>query len=137
MLPLVTSVGRANNGPRASELWGALELPPRPALFLVVTAPVELGFASPIWRRTTGAAVGVGPAAAVGGTVRDGVGVPLPGVELYVEERSVRALSDERGRFTLRGLGKGMYTLRITRPGGAVVINDLVVPAESYDIILL
>jgi hypothetical protein len=137
MLPLVTSVGRAADGPRASELWGALELPPRPALFLVVTAPVELGFISPIWRRTTGAQVGIGPAAPVEGTVRDGVGVPLPGVELYVEERRVRALSDERGGFMLRGLGKGTYTLRITRPSGAVVINDLVVPSDSYDIILL
>ena len=139
MLPLASKVGRASDGPRATDLWGGLEIAPRPAVFYLLTAPVELEIASPIRTRVAGASVGVAPSAEVGGTVRDGGGQPLPSVEFYVEERATRAVSNERGHFQLRGLGKGRYTLRVTRPSGASSIVDLTVPAPSgatYDITL-
>lgn len=40
--PLPTRVGRPDDAPRALELWNALDLPPRPALFYTVTAPLDL-----------------------------------------------------------------------------------------------
>jgi hypothetical protein len=41
-IAIQTRVGRAESDPRALELWGALDLPPRPALFYSVIAPMDL-----------------------------------------------------------------------------------------------
>lgn len=41
-MAIATKVGPYPEAPKPLELWGALELPPRPALLLSVTAPMEL-----------------------------------------------------------------------------------------------
>ncbi len=40
--PLLAKVGKPDDAPRALELWNALDLPPRPAIFYTVTAPLDL-----------------------------------------------------------------------------------------------
>jgi hypothetical protein len=48
--PIPTRIGRPDDAPRALELWNALDLPPRPALFYTVTAPLnlEVEFSAPL-----------------------------------------------------------------------------------------
>jgi hypothetical protein len=42
LLPVGTAVGKIDDGPRALDIWGALETPPHPALLLTVTVPLDL-----------------------------------------------------------------------------------------------
>jgi len=48
--PLPARIGRPDDAPRALELWNALDLPPRPAIFYTVTAPLdlEIEFSAPL-----------------------------------------------------------------------------------------
>lgn len=49
-VPVTTKLGSYPEAPKTLDLWGALELPPRPALLLSVTAPLdlELEFEAPL-----------------------------------------------------------------------------------------
>ena len=54
---------------------------------------------------------------AQGGTIRglvaDPAGAPLARAQVTVEGTGLRATSDERGQYDIRGVGAGTYTVRV------------------------
>lgn len=157
-IPLAARVGRLADGPRAADLWGALDLPPRPAIFYTVTMPVdlEIAFETPLvlagpTRRFTrpdaadtarglgiirDRAVAAGTATSIGGVVRDRNGAPLPDVLVRAEGRAVEARTDDHGRYQLDRLQPEPVTLWAQRPGEEPTAFSLHIPADSYDLVL-
>lgn len=154
-LPLTTRVLREDEGPRLLDLWGALELPPRPALLYVVTAPLdlELEFSAPLvltrsvrYARSSPAdeAAGRGidqartaPVAerfAIGGVVRDHQGRPIAGLRVRVEGRAMERTTDAQGRYRLDGLAAGPLRLLVEREDTPPHAVAFAVPADTYDI---
>lgn len=157
MLPLTSEIGRIDNGPRALDLWGSLDVTPRPALFYTITAPVDLEivftrkmvFAGETRLRRPSAAdeasglglnpdraVAVGAITAISGIVRDRQQRPIAGVQVSVEGRAMTTTTDNSGRYTLEKLQHGHITLRLTQPDRNPQLVEVVIPADSYDITL-
>lgn len=157
MLPLATSLGKADGSPRALDLWGGLEIPPRPALFYIVTVPVDLdiAFETPMalggatrFKRPSpedeaaqrglnqGQPVAAGEEFAINGTVRDRQGMPQANVAVTVAGRAIQTMTNDQGWFRLEKLRTGPLTLRLCPPGGALQQVDIVIPSDSYNITL-
>lgn len=127
-LPLYTRIGCYEAGPSVTDLWAALEIPPRPALLYTVVAPLDLEIAldAPLvlstslrTRRTApeeeALAARSDPYTAVidrvseriGGVVRDRAGQPVAGAVVVREGSAEEVTTNAAGR----------YSLRIRRPG--------------------
>src|SRR5882672_5965944 len=64
------------------------------------------------------------------GRVSDAAGAALPRTQVSVEGTGLRATSDEQGRYDIRGVGAGTYTVRV-RLLGYVPQSARVVVAEG------
>lgn len=94
---------------------------------LLVTALLT---GSPLGAQTPPSADGESVRARVEGTVLAAEGdVPLPGVSVAVENAGIRALTDERGRFSLRDVPAGEVVLRFQRLGFRSRIESVSLPA--------
>lgn len=154
-VPLATKVLREGEGPRLLDLWGALELPPRPALLYVVTAPLdlELEFSAPLvltrgvrYSRSAPNAEAAGrridpartiPVAehfGIGGIVHDQQGQPLAGLRVRIEGRAIEGVTDAQGRYKLAGLAAGPVRLLVERQNKPALAVAFAIPADSYDI---
>lgn len=155
---LLTRITRLGEGAGALEFWQALEVPPRPCLLYSVTAPLdlELSVIAPlVLTRSTrftrrapedeAAARGimydrtieVASSLRIGGVLSDAQGAPLAGVTLSIEGRALApVITSAEGRFTLGPLQPGSLMLRVTRPGVEDRLAPLVIPSESYDIVI-
>jgi outer membrane receptor for ferrienterochelin and colicins len=78
------------------------------------------------------AAPGQAQTGAVQGTVRDAnTGAPLNGASVAVRGTALGSLSDTQGRFTIRGVPAGNYTVQVTLIGYSQAARTVSVPAGS------
>jgi hypothetical protein len=141
--PLATKIVKSEQGPRSLDLWGAVELPPRPALLYVVTAPLELDIATeaPLVLTSTvrtrrAADVPLDVSIRIGGVVRDTNGQPLAGIRVGREGSAIEDMTDKEGRFILDNVPSGSIKLWAARGNGAPKIVTIEIPSASYDISL-
>lgn len=138
-------VAQPENGGRPLDLWSALSTDPRPSLYYVLTAPLDLQqvIESPLvltrtveYHRFAGEPVrefGIH----IGGSVRGPKGEPLPQITVTLEGSAAEGVvTDEAGQFRLQGLTPGTATLRLTRPNGKSTTQKIEVPSDSYEIVL-
>jgi hypothetical protein len=143
-MPIVAKVTPSDEGRRLMDLWSALGVPPRPAIYYVVTAPIdlELTIQSPLvltrtmrYGRTDLPGTGTEERINIGGVVRDEAGAALAGVTVTVEGSAAEAtVTDPLGRYRLLDVPVGTINLRITRPDGSAHIAMITVPADNYDV---
>lgn len=156
-LPFHTRVGRPEDGPSLTELWSALTLPPRPALFYTVVAPLDLGItldaplvlgASLRVRRGSpaqeAAAEAIDPAGAVldretmlvGGVVRDPAGELVAGAVVALAGSAEESVTDTLGRYTLRIRRSGPAMVTVSRGAAKPQVRTLIVdrPSAVFDI---
>jgi hypothetical protein len=129
---------------KLTDIWSGLESSPRPALSWVVTLPVdtESEFSSPlVLTRNLAYRVLPDEGAAmirlfhVGGVLRDAQGAPLVGVRLQLEQSGREVISDMLGRFVFSSLQAGRLVVHVNLES-TVKIVELVVPSDSYDVII-
>lgn len=156
-VPLNATVGKTEDGPRPHDLWGALELPPRPALIYAVTAPLDLEISheTPLSLSSSlrfarrapeeeAADRGITPAHVVadreelrvGGVVRNRAGMPLVGITIGRTDSPVEVVSDDAGAFVLRNVSPGRLHLLVGQAGAVPRPITIDVPSHSYDIVL-
>ncbi|MGH2608755.1 MAG: Pvc16 family protein [Tepidiformaceae bacterium] len=127
---------------KSVDFWGVMDNELRAGLTWVATVPLD------VFAPVTGPVVLtrellVGPSA---GTERSrsylvaGVahragdaGTVLPGVHVAVAGTTLRAVTDEAGRFTLAGIPEGARVLQVDAEGSAFT-HSITVPSPSYDI---
>lgn len=71
-----------------------------------------------------------------GGRVLDGDGAPVTGAWVEVPDTGVLAVSDERGRFVLRGVGIGEHTVVARTIDGRAGEAKLVSPGAGVDVVV-
>jgi len=158
-LPIYTSLARAEGVLKSpGEFWTALENQIKPSLSFVVTLAVDrdkLPTGAPVAGATTrytrtdpedekagrgirpGHTVQVSTGMQIGGVVRDTAGHPLAGVALTVEGSAAReVVTGADGGFVLPNVQPGPVTLRIARPGGTPTRVEMVVPSDTYEVVL-
>jgi hypothetical protein len=142
--PISMQVSKTDNGPNLNDIWSALELSPRPALYYVVTMPLDLEFVveTPLVltrrlraKRHDEDAAPL-DAVRIGGVVRDQQRRPLAGATVAVAGRAESAVTDDTGRFRLGNLSSGSVELRVTDPAGTSHNVTFEIPSDSYDITL-
>ena len=145
--PLVTKVNKPDDSPRALDIWGALETPPRPALIYVVTTPVDLDIAiqAPLvltrtarYTRMLSDEREFDGRALIGGVVRDRHGARLAGATVSVEGRAAPDVTtNSDGEFRLASLSVGALTLRVAHASAKTPkLVKIQIPSDSYDIVL-
>ncbi len=138
-------VSQPDDGPRPNEFWNALEVPPRPSLLYVLTAPLDLDLITqePLVLTRTLRVFDTqyptpdevrGLRRTIGGIVkRDNLA--LSNVTIWQENSAAAgSISDNDGRFVLEGVPDGAVALRVVEPGGLPVRVVLQVPNDDYDI---
>lgn len=155
--PLATRVSQVDEGQRLSAVWTALSVPPHPALYYVVTVPVDMNLVieAPLvltrtarYTRTPAGEVAPDIGNQIGGVVRTREGEPLVNIKVALEGRStIESETDEEGCFVLGGVPSGTVKLRITRADGGQKTVTVEVPGpnpgealgikkSTYDIVL-
>ncbi|MBX0331310.1 Pvc16 family protein [Oscillochloris sp. ZM17-4] len=157
-ISLLTKITRLGEGPPSLDTWQAFEVPPRPAVLYTVTAPLdpELVIDAPLVLTGTtrfvrsspeDEAAGIGimrdraivvaSSVHVGGVVRDRQGAPLTGVAVSIEGRAMDpVITSQEGRFILGSQQPGQLVLRVVRPGAESTLVSLVIPSETYDVVV-
>ena len=152
----ITKVCQSDEGQRLSGIWTALGVPLHPALYYVVTVPVDMNIVieaplvltrSARYTRTHDARILPEVGIQIGGVVRNAEGLPLTNVKVALEGRTaIDSQTNEDGRFVLAGVPAGMVELRVTPAGGTHKIVKVEVPEpqlgavskieQPYDIVL-
>lgn len=127
---------------RLTDIWNAIEVPPRPALTYVVTLPVdtEETFEAPLvltrsarYRSTLSRTGNVDQVRYhIGGFVRDQNGTPFE-VLVALSKSAQQVTSDPEGRFVFFGVPEGRIELNVTVAGKTKTFG-FEVPATNYDI---
>jgi hypothetical protein len=154
--PLATRIVQPTEGQNQLSVWTALGVPPHPALYYVVTVPVDISLVldAPLvltrtarYKRTSADKVAPDIWNQIGGVVRSEQGEPLPRVKVALEGRASESETDEEGRFVLRDVPSGTVRLRIRRADDTEKIVAVKVPGpgsreappdekSSYEIVL-
>lgn len=144
-MSVTARVSQPDDGPRPNEFWNALEVPPRPSLLYVLTAPIDLDLtvSEPlVLTRTLRLFDTAYPTPSevrmsrrsIGGIVKRNNQV-VAGVTIWQEHSAASgSVSDKNGRFVLEGVPEGAIGLRVVEPGGVPVRVVIQVPSEDYDI---
>lgn len=125
--PVTARIEPDQEGGRLADVWSGLAARPRPALWYVVTVPLDLdlAFATPLgltrvartFDRDSGRELK--RTISISGTVRDGDGAPVVGATITVAGRgSAPVVTAHDGRFALNNLAEGPLRLRVKGPGG-------------------
>src|SRR6185312_4326816 len=144
--PLATKTNQSDEGRRLMDVWSGLGVSPHPAIYYVVTAPLDLDVIvrSPLvltrtvrYRRIADEAVESDSTTDIGGVVRSKSGEPVAGASLLIEGSAREpVLTNSAGEYLLPTVSDGVLRLRVTLPGGRPRAVTLTVPASSYDITL-
>jgi Pvc16 N-terminal domain/Carboxypeptidase regulatory-like domain len=151
--PLTARTNPTDEGRRLMDVWSGLGVPPRPAIYYVVTAPLDLDVTvrSPLvltrtvrYRRlAAGADAGAGEQETsdaingIGSVVRSKGGEPVGGVSIAVEGSGREAvMTNAAGEYLLPEVPEGAVRLRVTPPGGKARMVTMTVPSASYEITL-
>ncbi len=145
-VPISAKISPDDNGRRLLDVWTALGVPPHPALYYVVTAPVDLELAiqAPLvltraarYMRTRQPEATPETAIQVGGVVRDRAGAPVAGVTVVVDGSAGEGCkTNAMGAYRLRDVAHGEVRLRVSRPDGSRQVVAIQVPQASYDLVL-
>jgi uncharacterized protein DUF4255/carboxypeptidase family protein len=122
-----------------NDFWSTMKLPWRPAIQLVVTAPLDLLKDSPpepLLTTFIQRYVVISPTATpdefiqIGGWVlRNADDSPITGANVERMGTEERAQTDAQGRFTFAGLRRGIHRLRASAAGMTPIERDLDIPA--------
>lgn len=131
---------------RLTDIWSALDVPPRPAVAFVVTLPVDteetietpLVLTRNVRYRPTVAGIGSLETLGyhIGGVLRDAQGAVVPGVKVALEGTAQEIVSDPEGRFVFYGVPRGPITIRVDADPKPRTFK-LEVPSPSYDLKIL
>jgi hypothetical protein len=145
-VPLATKTNQMDEGRRLMDVWSGLGVAPHPAIYYVVTAPLDLDFIvrSPLvltrtlrYRRIAGESPDSDSTTDIGGIVRDSMGGPVASVSLLIEGSAREpVLTNAAGEYRLPSVAEGVMRVRATLPSGETRTVTLVVPSASYDITL-
>jgi hypothetical protein len=155
-----TSLARHDKLTNPAEIWSALNNEMRPSVSYLVTLALD-----PSKKRTTerivttrslqtGQSLSMGrnlsripdlgrfELNSIGGTVRESSqdGKPLSGIQVAIKGTGQFATTDKQGRFVLRSVAPGEYTLIARRPKGKSSEKAIIVPQpekeDDYDIVI-
>jgi hypothetical protein len=122
-----------------NDFWSTMKLPWRPAVMLVVTAPLDLLMdapPSPVVTTLIQRFAQIGSAAIeelidIGGLVlRAADQAPIPGALVERLDGSGTATADAQGRFVFTGILRGVHKFRASAPGMTPIERDIDVPAD-------
>jgi uncharacterized protein DUF4255/carboxypeptidase family protein len=143
-IPLTTKTNQTDDGRRLMDVWSGLGVTPHPAIYYVVTAPLDLDLVvrSPLvltrtlrYRRLADGSPTDDATTDIGGTVRDANGEPIVGARIEIEGSAREPVTTgAAGEYRLASVAEGKLRLRVTPPGGRSRAVMLTTPAVSYDI---
>ncbi len=141
--PLTMKVSQVDEGQRLSAVWTSLSVPPHPALYYVITVPVDMNLVieAPLvltrtarYSRKHATEVAEEISNQIGGVVRSAEGEPLANVKVAFEGRSgIESETNEEGRFVLAGVPSGTVRLRVTQADGGQKTVTVEVPGVDHD----
>lgn len=122
-----------------NDFWSTMKLPWRPAVMLVVTAPLDLNQDAPSAQVVTTLIQRFGEIGSnrieewvqIGGfVVRATDNAPLPGATVTRLQNGELATTDSQGRYTFSGLRRGVQRFRALAPGMQALERDIDVPVD-------
>ena len=148
--PIAARTAQQDGGQRMLDVWSALGATPRPALYYVVTVPVDLEIvlSAPLvltrtiqYRKLPPSAAATETTTVTGGVVRGVVrradSSPLGGAEVsLVADPGVVSVANANGEFHLARVPTGQIRLRVKLPDGVEREVELTVPSTSYDVVV-
>lgn len=145
-IPLATKTNQMDEGRRLLDVWGGLGVSPHPAIYYVVTAPLDLDVVvrSPLvltrtlrYRRIAGDSPVDDTTTDIGGVVRRKSGELVSGASLLIEGSAREPVqTNATGEYLLSAVPSGIVKVRVTLPGSRARTISLTVPGSSYDITL-
>jgi len=125
-----------------NDFWSTMQLPWRPAVMLVVTAPLDLLLDSPpspivttlIQRYALIGTSTVEQRIDIGGFVLKAAdGSPLPGATVTWTDESQAVTTDSQGRYIFTNLLPGVHSFIASAPGMTSINRNIDVPADPPD----
>lgn len=126
-----------------NDFWSTMKLPWRPAIMLVVTAPLDVlkdSDPSPVlttllWRFVPIGSPATEPATEeeimIGGLVLNAADQsPIPGATVTRLDTNEAATTDARGRYVFAGLQRGVHTFRASATGLTTVVFRIDIPTD-------
>lgn len=122
-----------------NDFWSTMQLPWRPAVMLVVTAPLDLLLDSPPMPRVTTfiqrfAQIGSSTIEELidigGGGLKASDQSPIPGALVERLDSSDTATTDAQGRFVFTGILRGVHKFRASATGMTPIERNIDVPAD-------
>lgn len=122
-----------------NDFWSTMKLPWRPAVMLVVTAPLDLlrdSGPSPVVMTLIQRYAVIGGAQIeewieIGGLVLKAAGQsPIAGATVTRLDNNEQVTTDAQGRFVFTGIQRGVHTFRASATGMTTVQRDIDVPAD-------
>ncbi|MCA1668263.1 MAG: Pvc16 family protein [Thermomicrobia bacterium] len=141
---ITTQIAQPDEGIPLSQIWSGLSADARPALYYVVTVPLDLDLAieAPLVLTRTLRYTRLPDLAAsdadtqIGGTVRDRAGAPVVSATIRARgSAAADSVTDSEGRFTIRHATPGPVILDVVRSDGKRQSVTVQVPSDSYDIV--
>jgi uncharacterized protein DUF4255/carboxypeptidase family protein len=141
--PITTQIAQPDDEIQLPQIWSGLNADMRPALYYVVTVPLDLNIAieAPLVLTRTFRYTRRPDATAtetdrqIGGTVRDRAGDPVAGATIRARGSAAEdSVTDGLGRFTIRHALPGPVTLEVTNRDGTRHVVTVQVPSDSYDV---
>lgn len=143
-LPIPARLELPDGAPKTPRMWSALEMPPRPAIGLVVTVPADLevtfdapssSLVSARYRRTEGRSEPEDRRHHIGGIAKGRGDRPVAGATASVAGSTTTATTNADGVFTFWDLPDGTVTIHVVHDNQSKTVT-FPLPSESYQVIL-